>query len=265
MDYEVKEVQRAIRDLKEATHDILQATLHSYQSRIGRFINLTETNRVIAAITGPLFNMEIDHEKIENNGDLCLPSELNLQMAYSLQVLKASAHGEFPMDGYVTSLFMQQYIDDNIRLFNSEVLYPCFRELGNRLDDLLDDHAHAERVSSSLLQNIFVGHITAYEGSQIAVGQDISQSNKGADFSSVVGEALDKGIISHEQRENIEKLLSDLQVQLQKTEPSSGTIRKIVTDLYEVGKEGLLSLVRGVTSNPLVIAAIADVLLHFSR
>lgn len=256
MKFSQKEIKRAIRDF-EKTIDTLQSAGHKvYQSRAKDLIGLVLQNKVLNSIVGPYLIMDVDFKSIENSPhgdwyDLQLPNEKDLQIAYSLQIMKRSSEGEFSIDSYVFHIFAQKRINENIRLWNEQILFPALDDLITRLDDMIEDEVDGkEKVEADSLQIINYGSISADHGN-VALGRDITQTLKiGALSDELIRKALDQGFIKQSQAKEVKATTDEIQSELERDNPSQNILQELASSIYDLGSKGLLSLSTNVITNP---------------
>ncbi|HGG0416109.1 TPA: hypothetical protein ACJFE8_000859 [Clostridium sporogenes] len=171
-----KDILRAQRDLKNCFEDVYSNTSKViYTQNIKRLIRLLETNKVLAKICGPFF--EINLEGMDDSDELIIPTDIEQQIGFILQKLKEVEQGEIDIEIYALQLYMQKSIQSNIESWNRELVYPVFREIMVRLDDLIEDEVQdKEWINSDNLTIINYGNITSGNNSSVSIGKDIEQN-----------------------------------------------------------------------------------------
>lgn len=266
--YSTKEVKRSIRDFGLHTQALLTGDLHTYQSRVNQFVQFIEQNHIIHAIVQPFIEKPLDFEKIIPRGvsgwiDLQLPKTFDDQLAFVIQIMKKSSNGGLPMESFAAEIFAQNSYNENIRRFNTQVVSPCLQQLLYKLDDLIEDEVEGkENVSPAALQIINYGTITAREGGNVAIGQQITQtSNYTNKVEGVLKEAKEQGIISTENEQEVQGILEEVQNELENQQPEKGKLKTLCGKLYDVGKNGLVRITTDVINNPQWGQVVADFLL----
>lgn len=155
------------------------------------FFAFINENEVIKQIVEPLLNMKVDVNNIfeTSNGfwirRVNLPVEKNERIAVVLQLMKMENNREISFENI--SLKMnpsEKNLPRLLSLFNQDIIVPVFRDLFVKLDDFIEDEIETnEEVPSSVL-NIFYGNVTARQGGNIAIGQNITQKSNGEVVSS---------------------------------------------------------------------------------
>ncbi|MDU5116903.1 MAG: hypothetical protein E6223_02785 [Clostridium botulinum] len=171
-----KDILRAQRDLKNCFDDIYENTSKViYTQNIKRLIHLLETNKVLWKISKPFFEMKLD--PIEKFGKITIPTDIDQQIGFVLQKLKEVEQDKLIIDIYAYELYMKKSMQDNINLWNKELVYPVFREMILRLDDLIEDEVKdKELINSDTFTIINYGDITTGNNSGVSIGKDIEQN-----------------------------------------------------------------------------------------
>jgi len=141
-----QEIDEAINDFDGVVEDLLDSTHEIYQSNVNRFMNLIQENKVInyiieiiktSLIEKPLELSEI--EKFDNSGKwIELPTDMNRLIAYVLKIFEESLKSEMPMWKYAYQFYRRSSPNENIDLFNDQVIYPALRELKNKLTKMFN-------------------------------------------------------------------------------------------------------------------------------
>lgn len=256
MNFSQKDIKRAIRDFEKAIEALQNSGFKVYNTRVKELVNSITNNPVLKNIIGPYLEMEVDFARIENAPegdwfDLQLPLDKDLQIAYVLQIMKRSADGEFNIENYALNIYVARNLNENIRLWNNEILFPCLDVLNDKLHDLIEDEVEGkEQVNAASLQIINYGSITAEKGN-VAIGQGISQSISIGEISNeIIKKALDQGLITAEQTEKAKTVTDQIENELQQEEPSQGKLKQLASNLYSIGSKGLLSLTTNVITDP---------------
>lgn len=176
-------IKRAIRDFKQIANDYLQSHYDSHRNNLSRFFIFAYENEVIRQIIEPLMNMEIDINKIfeTTNGywirHVNLPMDKNERLAAVLQLMKMENNREISFENI--SLRMnprEKNLPRLLSIFNRDIIAPVFRDLFVKLDDFIEDEIETNEELPSSVLNIFYGNVTARQGGNIAIGQNITQS-----------------------------------------------------------------------------------------
>ncbi|WP_343311250.1 hypothetical protein AAHT65_07570 [Bacillus atrophaeus] len=265
-----KEVKRAIRDFESAVEDVMNAGYNTYKSRIKRLVNLSQTNRVVNSIVGPIFNLDVNLSEIHyhRNGsgwiDIKLPITIDEQIAYVIKVFQLVSEESLSLDNLTFTIYKQQRIADNINMYLSEVCYPCLRELIYKLRDLIEDEVEGkEEVPKAALQIINYGNLSAQNGSSIAVGKDIQQNINYKNLREEIMEKVKEAQLVHEDSlEEVERLSGEVEEELNQPEPSQSKLKSLAKKAYEIGESGLLKVFTTVVNDPRWGQAAAEALLN---
>lgn len=269
MEFNQKDVKRAIRDFEKHINFLQTDEFKIYPTRVRELMEFISQNNVLNFIVGPYLSMDVDFKSIENvsHGSswfhLQLPSDQDLQIAYVLQIMKRSSDGEFLIQDYAVNIFVKTKIKENIRLWNEQILFPCLENLVDKLHDLIEDEVEGkEKVEASSLQIINYGSITADHGN-VAIGKNIDQSLASKKLSNVLIEkALEQGLIDHDQVEEVEAAADEIQNELEEKNTSKNNLQNLAKRMYDIGSKGLLSLTTNVITDPRWGQAVTGFLLN---
>jgi hypothetical protein len=256
MEFSSKEVKRAIRDFKGVAEDLLSASHNTYSSRVDSFITFIEQNIVLNHIVNPLLNKQIDFDAINYSGngywiELKLPINMEDQLAYLLQTFHASCREKFSLDSYLLRVFKKKSFNENISLWSYQVVRPCIRELINKLSDLIEDEVEGkEAIADSVLQIFNIGNISAQHGSNIAIGQAITQSSTNENIVEKIIERVRKeNMVDEDKIEEVKVTCEELQEEVKNNEPSDSKLKDITKKLFGLGGKGLLLAAKEIISN----------------
>ncbi|MEJ9210110.1 hypothetical protein [Bacillus smithii] len=266
-----KIVRRSIRSFESAAQDVINSTYQTYKARIARLVEIAHKDMVINSIVGPLLKMEIDFDGIHISRDggfrideLKLPTDIDVQLAYVLQMFERVVKDEISLDAITYSIYGRRRYEDNIILWFNDVVSPCFRELSYRLNDLVEDEVTGkEEVSTAALQIFNYGSISASQGSNIAIGKEIQQS---VSYENIVNKIMDKvrteQIVSEDKLNEVEEVANEIEEEINKTEPSPSKLKQLAGKLYTIGENALLKVVSTVVTDPRWGQAVAETLMN---
>ncbi|PHD43191.1 hypothetical protein COF67_27320 [Bacillus toyonensis] len=257
MSFSTKDVKRSIRDFDLHTQTLLNGELQTYQSRVNQFIQYIQRNHIIYSIVQPLMEKKLDFNEIMPRNlsgwiDLKLPSTFDDQLAFVLQIMRKSSENEFAMESFAAEIFVEKSYNNNIRRFNTQVVSPCLQQLLYKLNDLIEDEVEGkEIVSPAALQIFNYGTITAREGGNVAIGQQITQTSNYTNIvEGVLKEAKEQGLITSENEQEVQGILEEVQNELENQQPEKGKLKTLCDKLYDVGKAGLVKITTDVINNP---------------
>lgn len=180
MEFSNKDILRAKRDLKNCFDDVINNTSRFiYIQNIHRLINLLENNKILNIISKPFFQMKIGKIDYDDGGwtELNIPVEMDKQIAFVLQKLKEIAIEDIDIFDYLYSIYRNKYTDNNINTWNQELIYPTFREIMIRLDDLIEDEVDGKNIVDSSKLNIYnISNVSVSNNSNLAIGESINQN-----------------------------------------------------------------------------------------
>jgi hypothetical protein len=266
MDFSSKKVKRSIRKFQRKVTNLSNAGHQVYQTRINELVNLINGNEIINYIVGSYFEIEVDFDEIENNRggwiNLNLPEEEDLQIAYVFQILKKSKEGEFRIADYAHHIFRNKNLNYNINEWNTQILIPCLQTVLDKLNDLIEDEVEGKDVvSSSQLSIINYGDISAEQGN-IALGKEITQKVEIDNISDIIVErAVEKNVISEEEREKVRKVSKTVEEELKKDFPSKSKLKSFAENFFDIGKKALLGITLDVITDPNWIKAVNEFLM----
>lgn len=255
MTFSSKEVKRAIRDLENAASDLLNASYATHKARVNRLIELLESNLVLIYIVKPLLEMPVDTNEIEQENDLYLPTNINEQIAYILQLLKRASNNQVDLDIFGMVVFGEHSASQGIFILNNEVIRPCLRELLLKLEDLIEDEvAGKEQINPNNLQIFNWGNISA-NGGNIAIGQDISQKIEVEHFPEKIVSAFLNAGFSLEKIDAVRPAIEQLDTELKKKEVEVPVLKRILAKIYEIGEKSMIQIITNLITKPEIISA----------
>ncbi|HBJ1650184.1 TPA: hypothetical protein LA460_000569 [Clostridium botulinum] len=175
MNFTVKQIKRAYRDISNIMDDILNTDdMNMYKTYIGRFINEIKSNNILNFILEPYFNMEVNGIKEREYGygvDLDLPEDMDSQIAFVVQNLNQfSQMKALAICINLHGIYGKKTYKDNILPWNMNVVNPVFREICIRISDLIEDiPKEKSEVESKYMTIINYGNYNSSNG-QVANG-----------------------------------------------------------------------------------------------
>lgn len=224
MNFEIKQIKRAHRDIKNIMDDILNASdSNAYKTYIERFINKIEENDVLSYILNPFFELEVNviQEKQFGFGVILnMSPDIDKQIAFVLQMLKEFSN----MSGdricmFLFKIYNKKSIPDNIYPWNSNVVEPAFREILIKISDLIEDIPDGEEEVDSKYMTIInnYGNYNSTNG-QVANGsQNTLTQNINSD--DIFKELIEKvnNDVKDDEKEELLSLIEELKSKKGKT------------------------------------------------
>jgi len=141
-----QEIGKAINDFDGVVDDLLDSTHEIYQSNVNRFMNLIQENKVIKykieIIKTSLLEKPLELSEIEKFNDsrkwIKLPTDMIRLIAYVLKIFDESLKNGIPMWKYAYQFYRRSLPNENIDLFNDQIVYPAMKELKNKLTKMLN-------------------------------------------------------------------------------------------------------------------------------
>jgi len=186
MSFEKIRINRAVEEIYECLNNILNTERDQYALRIRQLLKKINDNEVLNYIIKPYLDLELDEEKTGfiNTGhhmkyDFVIPENEDEEIALILKVLKFMAENEDAIEGGPFSIYMKNSYDENLFLFNKNIVEPAFKKLYRKLQYKLEDISSmkSERIEAGDITIINVNHLTA-NNSLIAMGKNINQKNE---------------------------------------------------------------------------------------
>ena len=261
MNFKKKRIERSVREFRDLIQNILSANSQLYQDRIEKLVTFIKQDEVMQWLIQPFLEIELDYEDHvkKNKGgwtELSLPQSKDDEIAFTLSLLVASVENDFDMKNWAFQNFNKKSVSEGIYELNQQLLRPTFKEIFNRLDDLMEDVVEDKNeIDAANLTIIKVGNINA-TNSNVAVGQNNKQKVQIGLKDEIVKELLEKGI----EFKKIESISSDLDnfiEEAQKDNPDEGKLKKFFKPIFDVGKQVAANVITGVFQKPEVIAAIS--------
>jgi hypothetical protein len=186
MSYEKKHINRAITELSECIANILNTERDQYALRIRQLFLAIKNSEVLNFIITPYLDLQLDEENIGFIGtghhmkcDFVIPENEDEEIALILEVLKNMMENESSIEGGPFSIYMKNSYDENLYLFNRNIVEPALNKLLRKLQYKLEDinEISKEKIEAAEITIINIGKITA-DKSMIAIGKDIKQQNE---------------------------------------------------------------------------------------
>lgn len=201
-----KEILRARRDLQACMEDVINNTGRiMFHTNIKRFIKLVESNDLLKFLLNPFWGLNVSNVEDGEEGDwidLNIPVEIDYQIAYVLNKYKSLSKedNEYCIHNFLHSVYKNNASDDNAEIWNESIVEPCFREIGFRLSDLIEDLPNEEEVNVQYMSIINVGNINNSNGN-IGIGEDIKQSNNSYDIFNDIIKLINENITGNERNQ----------------------------------------------------------------
>lgn len=183
MKFEKININRAVEEMKECLSNILNSERDQYALRIRQLLKKINDNEILNYIIKPYFDLELDDEKTgfidtghHMKCDFIIPEDEDEEIALILNVLKYMADKEGAIEGGPFSIYMKNSYDENLYLFNKNIVEPAFNKLYRKLQYKLEDInvTNSEKVEAGDITIINVNHLTAIS-SMLALGKQITQ------------------------------------------------------------------------------------------
>lgn len=270
MKFSAKTVRRSVRRFEDAIHDVANSSSQTYKSRVRLIMEMTEQDEVIKTILEPVMNIEIDLNDIHYSrsgfqiDEIRIPIKPNQQIAYILKVFELESQKELSIEKMAALMYNQKNLDAGLSIYLNDVVVPCLRELLYKLSDLIEDEVEGkEEVSTDSLRLINYGSISASNGSNIAMGESITQSTSNKHIISEIMEKVKQNeIIDEGSLEKVEVLAEELHDEINKEEPSRNRLSQIAEKVKDVGEAGLLKVFSTVVTDPRWGQAVSNILLN---
>lgn len=214
VEFSNKEIMRAKRDLQNCFDDVRNNTSRFiYIQNIKRLINLLDSNKVLNIISKPFFEMEIKEIEYDDDDwiELDIPVEMEKQIAFVFQKLREIASKDIDIFSYLYSIYRNKYMDNNVNIWNQELIYPTFREIMIRLNDLIEDKVEGKEIVDGSILNIKynIKNISVGNNSNFAIGEDISQNINSNEVFDKLLKATEK-INNDEEKNDIIQCINDM-------------------------------------------------------
>lgn len=216
MEFEKREISRAVEEINECLTNILNADSDNYIFRLKQFFLKLDKNQVLNCIVKPYVTMELDDSKIgfiKSNGmrsTFVIPEDDDEEISLILKVLNNMKDNDSSVISVPHTIYMKTSINDNLYLFNTNIIQPAFVKLERKLRYKIEDvnRYPEDKIDSSKITIINVGSISA-NNSMIAVGVDINQKNTGDVFSEIE-KVIENSIKDEELKKELFILLQEM-------------------------------------------------------
>ncbi|EOU1914372.1 hypothetical protein F6J61_05445 [Clostridium perfringens] len=223
MNFEIKQIKRAYRDIENIMSDILSTNDASlYKTYVSRFINSVSQNEILSYILNPFFALEVNvlQEKQFGFGlTLNMPPDIDKQIAFVLQSLKEFSN--MSSDRICMSLFQiynKKSLSDNIYPWNNDVVRPVFREILIKISDLIEDIPSDKKEVDSRYMTIInnYGNYNSANG-QVANGNQNTLTNN-INSDDIFKELIEKvnNNVKDNEKEELIKLIEELKAEKDK-------------------------------------------------
>lgn len=267
MNYKIKDIKRAIQDLSNIINDILNANHDTYQSLVRRFVSFIRGNEIVNQIVKPLLDIELDTDLVRDVpqsgwGRFELPANMTEHLALVLQLFCYFEDQNIRVRDFTLKYFKKRSFDENIDIFNHQVVRPAFRELMNRLNDFIGDelNEHTEEMVYQQNFQIFnVGDINAGGGS-IAFGKDIKQEVVSQGFiERYIRELINLGV-GIKEIDEVRPIIEEIDEENKKDTIDKSRLKKLLNNLYQHGKEVMIKAIINVATRPETLKAAQEYL-----
>lgn len=172
--------------MAECLNNILNAARDQYPIRIKQLFATVKNNEVLNFLFQPYFDLELNEEEtgfigtghhMKNN--FVIPENDDEEIALILNVLKFYGEHEDRINDCTRSVYMQNTYDENLYLFNRNIVEPAFKKLMRKMQYKLEDiNATQKEIMEEHEIKIFnIGTINATQ-SQVAIGENITQQSE---------------------------------------------------------------------------------------
>ncbi|MBA2864025.1 hypothetical protein [Methanococcus maripaludis] len=161
MEFQTKDVKRSFRTFKDYSFDILNSTHRSFKFNLDKFIKHCNNDPIMNNILNPLIveneYLELDYSEfmapVGNGHHIILPEDENRRLSVIYYVLIQLKDGNIKILKISQNLFNRQTgtLDYIIEPFLKQIFYQFSRDICNKLNDFLDDHAKEEKISEDKL------------------------------------------------------------------------------------------------------------------
>ena len=164
----------------------MNAERDQYALRIKQLFLAVKNNEILNFIITPYLNLQLDEENIGFIGtghhiqcDFVIPENEDEEIALILEVLKYMTENETSIEGGPFSIYMKNSYDENLYLFNKNIIEPAFNKLLRKLQYKIEDIGaiQNDKIEAGEITIINIGKITA-DKSMIAIGKNITQQNE---------------------------------------------------------------------------------------
>jgi len=185
MKYEKTLINRAVQEINECLINILNTDRSQYALRIRQLFKKIADNEILNFIIKPYLSLKMlekDNFGIMNDGDIysytfAIPEDEDEEIALILEVLRNMADDEKTITSWPSALYKKSR-EENLNLFNRNIIGPAFIKLQRKLQHKLEDISklNKERIEADNITIINISGLTA-TNSMIAIGKEISQQN----------------------------------------------------------------------------------------
>jgi hypothetical protein len=217
MTFEKKQINRAVDELTECLSNILKAARDQYPVRLRQLFATVKNNEVLTFIFKPYFDLKLNEDEIGFIGtghhikcDFVIPKNDDEEIALILRVLEVFGEHEECINDNTLSIYMQNTYDENLYLFNRNIVEPAFRKLMRKMRYKLEDinAIQSEKIEGHEITIFSVGTIYANH-SQVAIGENIIQQNENI-FSKLKNEIKNK-IENENDREELLSYVTEME------------------------------------------------------
>jgi hypothetical protein len=232
-----KDVYRAVTEVNECINNILQADYNGYVHRLKQLFNTIEKNEILSVMIKPYLDMNLDEENIgfiERQGmpnDFVIPTDEDEEISLIIKVLNIMKDNPDSVFSATFHLYYKTAINDNLILFNRNIIYPALKKLERKLRYKMDDIDDLEGsvIDSSKITLI---NIANSSNSMIALGNNIHQINKyDSDVFDKIKDVLQENISDVRFQREILELLNEMKNERNNTEEFKTKYNEFITRL----------------------------------
>lgn len=244
--YDHKKIERSFRRFRDHSEDLLNSDYNSFSNNLNIFIDFCENDEIMRIISAQLKtneNVDINHwySDFQNTGGsfigskkYLLPTNEEDRISLLYQLLLKMHSGEIDFQRFCIDAYGKTNFDEMVWAFNDVISRPLIRDLGYRLDEIIETTNSDLEVPIGKLVIIKTGDRSV---NTIAIGENIkqtviSQSSKlDEHINKLSDEILSSSEIPEEEKEDLMIDVDTIKKQLAKKNPKKDRILPILRDL----------------------------------
>ena len=244
--YDHKKIERSFRRFRDYSEDILDSNSKTFSNNLNIFITFCETDEIMRIISAQLkSNKNVDINRWygdfqKTGGSLIgskkyvLPTNEENRISLLYQLLLKIHSDEIDFQKFCIDAYGKTNFNEMVWAFNDAISRPLIRDLGYRLDDIIETTNNDLEVPVGKLVIIQTGDRSV---NTIALGKNIKQTvisqNRELDelVNKLYNEILNSSEIPEEEKEDLMIDVDTIKKQLAKKKPRKDRILPILRDL----------------------------------
>lgn len=266
--YDHKKIERAFRRFRDYSETLVNSNSKTFSNNLNIFINFCENDEIMHIISTQLKskkNVEINrwYKDFQKTGGsfigskkYVLPTNEEDRISLLYKLLLKIHSNEIDFQRFCIDAYGKTNFNDMVWAFNDAISRPLIRDLGYRLDDIIETTNNDLEVPVGKLVIIQTGDRSV---NTIALGENIKQTviSQNSELDELVNklynEISNSSEIPEEEKEDLMIDVDTIKKQLAKKKPKTDRILPILSDLatFSTLSSTVQAIIKFISENPL--------------